>query len=277
VAWLDDRLPFHPKIVGLSARAFEHWIKALCYCSAHTTRGNLDAAVVAMRTPRRVTEELLAAGLWEQHEDGLWVHDWDAHNEKRDRKLVDIRSRDRRRQQLFRDPELRAEIRERDRDFCRYCGREVNWNDRKSIAGATYDHVDPDGENTLENVVVCCRSCNSRKGGRPLGQTGMRLRPVPERSRADQPQELDPDLDPDLAQDQAPSRARAGGRPNDHDHDHDQDHEEQEPAPAPEPSTAVRGAGAGAGDEVDEDPEPSRSEPRRLDPLAELRGLREAT
>lgn len=226
MAWLDDRIRDHPKIARTTDRAFRHWVLALAYCSAHGTRGNLDAAVSVLRTPKAVVNELVQVGLWENADDGLWVHDWDAHNGKRDVKQADAkRVFDTRRQQLMRNPELRAAVRERDGDQCRYCGRDVNWHDRKGIAGATYDHVDPVGPNDLDNLVVCCRSCNSIKRGRTPQQAGLRLRAIPESgvyldigTRSDLDRDQAPDLTPASP---AQARAPAGAGANDHDHDHD--------------------------------------------------------
>ena len=61
---------------------------------------------------------------------------------------------------------LRKRIRNRDRNLCRYCGRRVKWGANNADHGATYDHVDPDEDNTLSNVVVSCRQCNGRKNER---------------------------------------------------------------------------------------------------------------
>lgn len=232
MAWLDDRIQTHPKVIGLSDRAFRHWIGALCYSSMHGTRGNLDTAVVVLRTTPKVKAELLDAGLWEEHDDGLWIHDWDAHNQRRDEQRAAKRAFDTRRQQLMRDPELRAAVRERDGDHCRYCGREVNWRDRKGVAGATYDHVDPQGPNTLENLVVCCRSCNSIKRGRTPEEAGLRLLPPPSRSSVESDTRSRSDLDPDLdSRSRARARARVGARPNDHDHDQGSRQEQQQVLP----------------------------------------------
>lgn len=60
-------------------------------------------------------------------------------------------------------------VHERDGAACRYCGSERN---------LSIDHVVPriqGGSNELENLVVACRSCNSRKGGRTPEQAGMVL------------------------------------------------------------------------------------------------------
>lgn len=56
----------------------------------------------------------------------------------------------------------------RDDSTCRYCG----------AAGESVDHVVPrcqGGGDDAGNLVVACRSCNSRKGGRTPEQAGMVL------------------------------------------------------------------------------------------------------
>jgi len=66
----------------------------------------------------------------------------------------------------------------RDDYQCQYCGltgREL-----------TIDHVIPKrlgGPATWENLVACCRRCNSKKGDKSLQQCGMRLRREPRRPR----------------------------------------------------------------------------------------------
>lgn len=70
----------------------------------------------------------------------------------------------------------------RDENTCQYCGR------RQPTSELTLDHVIPrsrGGPTGWANVVVACTRCNSRKGGRLLHQTGMKLiRPpaMPKRS-----------------------------------------------------------------------------------------------
>ena len=84
MAWNDDRLRDHPKINRVSAHALKHWLFALCYCSQYGTAGQLDDAVRVLRIPPKTVAELVEIGLWDDDEDGLWVHDWQEHNEKRD-------------------------------------------------------------------------------------------------------------------------------------------------------------------------------------------------
>lgn len=64
----------------------------------------------------------------------------------------------------------RANIMLRDEDTCQYCG--------KKSRDLTLDHVMPrsrGGGNTWENLVACCKLCNSRKGSRLLKEVNMRL------------------------------------------------------------------------------------------------------
>ena len=60
----------------------------------------------------------------------------------------------------------------RDGHRCQYCGDRAD----------SIDHVRPrsrGGLHTWDNVVAACRSCNSRKRDRLLGETSMRLRTNP--------------------------------------------------------------------------------------------------
>jgi hypothetical protein len=82
---------------------------------------------------------------------------------------------DARRQALFRNPDLKRMLRERDADRCRYCAVGVRWGKGRSGDSGTYDHIDPDGDNSLENLVVACCSCNSAKRRRTPAEAGMVL------------------------------------------------------------------------------------------------------
>lgn len=103
------------------------------------------------------------------------LHDWDDYAGRLIASRVLHSERNARRRQLYSDYELVNVVRQRDGNGCRYCGLTVEWKDRKSASGGTYDHVDPDGGNTAENVVVSCRGCNAKKGRRTPDQAGMRL------------------------------------------------------------------------------------------------------
>jgi hypothetical protein len=81
MAWikLDHNVPRHPKIAGLSDRAFRWWIAGLCYASEFLTDGALPPVFIAT-VPRRAWEELIGADLWYVDEPGrLLIHDYLKH------------------------------------------------------------------------------------------------------------------------------------------------------------------------------------------------------
>ena len=68
----------------------------------------------------------------------------------------------------------------RDGNSCQYCGKTLASNQ------LSMDHVIPKsqgGETTWENIVCCCMSCNSRKGGRTPQQARMKLKRQPQRPK----------------------------------------------------------------------------------------------
>ena len=81
MAWikLDHNVPRHPKIAGLSNRAFRWWITGLCYASEFLTDGALPNVFIAT-VPRKAWEELIGADLWYVDEPGrLLIHDYLKH------------------------------------------------------------------------------------------------------------------------------------------------------------------------------------------------------
>lgn len=69
-------------------------------------------------------------------------------------------------------PLNRKTVFHRDASRCQYCGGHAE----------NLDHVVPKsqgGNHTWENVVACCRRCNTRKGGRTPAQAGLHLRRPP--------------------------------------------------------------------------------------------------
>lgn len=194
MSWLklDDAMLDHRKVRramrdgGLAA--FGLHIAALLESSKYLTDGHiedvsvddlLDAGCVRGKARTTVVESLVRHGLWEPDAErgGYVIHDYLEHNPSR-AQVEANRGVDRFRKELTRDHELIARIRARDGDNCRYCGVVVNWKDRKSAVGGTYDHVMPvskGGGNDYANVVVACRGCNQRKGPRTPEEAGMNL------------------------------------------------------------------------------------------------------
>lgn len=72
----------------------------------------------------------------------------------------------------------RSNMAARDNYSCQYCLK------RLPLGQLTYDHVFPrsrGGETTWSNVVMACRSCNSRKDNKTPQEAGMILHSVPRR------------------------------------------------------------------------------------------------
>ena len=190
MAWLkvDDKLHDHRKVLRL-LRLGEHrpdpaalglWLLAAAWSADNRTDGWVPMFMLSRWdfAGDDHAQQLVDVGLWEPDQvdgdDGFRFHDWHEYNpSKADQEAAAAQHA--RTVQLHRDPKLIAAIRERDQDRCRYCGTAVNFSDRRSSTGGTYDHTDPDGPNSLGNVVVACRGCNSHKGHRTPAEAGMTL------------------------------------------------------------------------------------------------------
>lgn len=178
---VDDKLHSHVKAMRAGAEAMGLWVLAGSWAADHLTDGWVPdyAAVRLSAHAEQDAERLVAAGLWVpgEHEGdkGWWFHDWAENGQPTRVAVMAERQYNARKTALHRDPALVEAVRARDADRCRYCGTHVVWKDRRSEAGATYDHVNPFGPNVLANVVVACRGCNSRKGQRTPEQAGMPL------------------------------------------------------------------------------------------------------
>jgi hypothetical protein len=189
---LDDGFASHPKVLAAGLLGMGLHVAGLCYANRHLTDGFIaDNAVETLGRftvelpgakrrrldPEFVAGQLVAAGLWERVEGGYRIHDYlvfqpSRADVERDREIA------RRRTAMNANPQLQEAIRARDGDACRYCGVSVKPRDRKGPQGLTYDHVIPvvrGGDESVENLVVACRRCNMRKGGRTPDEAGMPL------------------------------------------------------------------------------------------------------
>ncbi len=85
MAWVrvHDGAMTHPKIAGLSDKAFRLWIWGLSYAQQHLTDGVITIAAVPSRLVR-ATDDLVRARLWDRDADGiLTVHDYLDWNDSR--------------------------------------------------------------------------------------------------------------------------------------------------------------------------------------------------
>ncbi len=99
MAWIDERIYCHPKLMKIGKPARWTYVAGIAYSSAWGTRGKLEPGEQeAIGCNAKLRAELLTAGLWDPIEGSraVTIHDWSLHNEKRDaRKEADrIRKRE---------------------------------------------------------------------------------------------------------------------------------------------------------------------------------------
>jgi len=70
---LDDAFGDHPKIAGLSDRAFRAHVLGLLYCAHQVSDGFVPTALAPKG---RTLHELTTAGLWTATRRGFTIHDW---------------------------------------------------------------------------------------------------------------------------------------------------------------------------------------------------------
>lgn len=263
---LEDTLHQNGKVWSFSDKAFRLWAYSISFCNAKRRKdpeGNISREEALglcriARAPASSIDELVRKRGWDQADDGCYrLHDFTEYGPNTEDPATASR-----RQQLFRDAELRGRIKERDQDRCRYCDIKVQWHDRRGPAGGTFDHVDPEGPNTEENVVVACRGCNSRKHARTPEEAGMALQSVP-RFKSDLDRGSNADLDRNSS---ALMRARARPVPG--------------PVPVPDPIPGSRSTDRPSQEETPEDITPLDARaiavPKRLGVKAERVALSEA-
>lgn len=198
---VDDGWVDHAKTRRATALGRALWIVAGVKCAQTSTEGIVSDVLLNdclhfAQVPREAARALVRCGLWHdsrtiqscpgclQRADGklprgsFVFHDWHDYQFSRDEaKIPEARAKKMKRRDLSRDRVLCDRIQHRDGMLCRYCGIRVSFKDRRGPAGATYDHVDPDGPNTFENVVVACRHCNGIKRDRTPEEAEMPLLP----------------------------------------------------------------------------------------------------
>lgn len=177
---VDDKFHSHPKVMELPPSAIGVWTLAGTWCADYLTDGEIRPGQLR-RLGGTVDDAalLIEAGLWEATEDGYKFRDWTDYQPTREAVTAD-KEVSKRRWAMNNNPELRKIVRGRDGDTCRYCQKRVNWSDRRSAEGGTYDHVLPlskGGDESPENIVVACRDCNVKKGARTPDQAGVTLHP----------------------------------------------------------------------------------------------------
>lgn len=92
-AKLSDDFWCHPKIAGLSDRAFRLHVNAICWSAALETDGVIEPGILpSLRGTQAAVRELERAGLWERVDGGWAIHDFLRYNPSRS-SLEERRSR----------------------------------------------------------------------------------------------------------------------------------------------------------------------------------------
>lgn len=148
---MDPHISSSPAIVELAGdnqfRAITTHLLAHIYVTRFNTDGFIHRRALAIIHGRkRDAARLVDAGLWADAENGWLVVDWSRNQLHRPRVPV---------------PRYRRDVvMARDGYHCQGCGTAEN---------LSIDHIVPwsqGGNNTIENLQVLCRPCNSRKGAR---------------------------------------------------------------------------------------------------------------
>lgn len=158
--WLriSDRFYSHPAVMRASAGAIGLWVRCGAWSVQQTSEGLLPREVVLNFGTEAQARDLVRVGLWKSAQGG-----WEmlrfvpAVAGGREAELWDIERTDYRRKipQYVRDL-----VFERDEYRCISCS---------ATEDLTLDHIYPwslGGPDTVENLRVLCRPCNSSKGAR---------------------------------------------------------------------------------------------------------------
>lgn len=87
--YLDDGFPDHRKVVSAGGDAAWLHVSALCYVNRNLTGGLIPAAMVPRlsdrKSPKKLATVLVNVGLWEEHERGYRIHDYEDYNQSAER------------------------------------------------------------------------------------------------------------------------------------------------------------------------------------------------
>lgn len=74
---LDDGFAQHPKVAGLSDRAFRGHVKALLYCGRYETDGRIPkSSLPELGVRSKEVAGLEGSGLWRPENGSFWIHDF---------------------------------------------------------------------------------------------------------------------------------------------------------------------------------------------------------
>lgn len=185
---VDDKLHAHPKWWAASPNAKALWVTAGAWSGSYNTNGLILATQMPMLAPevgltlhkcRAAANELVVADMWELVDapSGWLFHNWTEFNPTRNQ-VEKVAAIEKERKKIQNDPDLKAAVRLRDQDLCRYCGEVVSFAARTGNLAGRYDHIIPvtkGGKSIVTNVVIACDSCNRRKYNKTVDEAEMTL------------------------------------------------------------------------------------------------------
>lgn len=229
---VDDQFPMHRKALAAGPNGRHLWYITGTLCAASNV-GIAEPPTLQMAgfmtgvDVAQAAALLVGAGLWHDEKSikrcapckdrigklppgSFYFHDWHEHQlSAKEAKDALQRFRWARAKRLARNWDLLHDIRTRDAGHCRYCDVLVDFDHPELGDGATYDHVDPLGDNTLDNVVLACRRCNGNKKDRTPEDAGMPL--LPARRPREDTTDMSADAPRTPPRTPRPSRARRDG------------------------------------------------------------------
>lgn len=155
---VSDSLHSHPAIMAASDGAVGLWVRAGSWCALNLSDGYVPMSVALSLGTEANVERLVKAGLWERRRGGFeMLRHVPAARGCKPIELWRLERDDYRKKipQWVRDT-----VFERDEFRCVDCA---------ATDDLTLDHIYPwslGGPDTVENLRVLCRSCNSSKGAR---------------------------------------------------------------------------------------------------------------
>ena len=90
---MDDIMPEHPKVAGLTDKAFRAYVRSICYSARTLADGVVPGQLARSWAALKFCEELVSAGLWEHHKKGYLIHDYHDWNDTKEQ-VLDRRRKD---------------------------------------------------------------------------------------------------------------------------------------------------------------------------------------
>lgn len=83
---IDDTLPQNPKVRAVSVPARWTYLSSICYAGLNKTDGFVPASTLLLLDGNaKISDELVAAKLWETRPDGWYVHDYLKYNRSKEK------------------------------------------------------------------------------------------------------------------------------------------------------------------------------------------------